>query len=165
MPLIRCTNVFYQGRLSRHITSPTEKPRPESWPGDYMDTAVVIIPPLPPNVTNNRAKQQLTPSVEKKTCSSTKGGLLRYIHYTYSEFAICILLAYQMPLIRCTKRGYPVTFITSALRPYYILHVSTRSSPRAHQAHPVSTTSLQRPHEDQLANCHSAPLRYLVPLP
>ena len=105
MPLIRCTNVFYQERLSRHITSPTEKPRPESWPGDYMDKAVVIIPPLPPNVTNNRAEQQLTPSVEK-TCPSTKGGLLRYIHYTYSEFAICILLAVQMPLIRCTNVFY-----------------------------------------------------------
>ena len=25
MPLIRCTNVFFQGRLSRHITSPTKK--------------------------------------------------------------------------------------------------------------------------------------------
>ena len=30
MPLIRCTNVFFQGRLSRHITSPSEKTRPES---------------------------------------------------------------------------------------------------------------------------------------
>ena len=26
MPLIRCTNVFFQGRLSRHITSPSKKP-------------------------------------------------------------------------------------------------------------------------------------------
>ena len=35
-------------------------------------------------------------------------------------------------------------------RPYYVLHISTRSSLRAHQAHPVYTTSrLQRPHEDQ----------------
>ena len=34
MPLIRCTNVFFQGRLSRHFTSPTEKTRPESWPGN-----------------------------------------------------------------------------------------------------------------------------------
>ena len=39
LPLIRCTNVFFQGRLSRHITSPSEKTRPESWPGDYMGKA------------------------------------------------------------------------------------------------------------------------------
>ena len=39
MPLIRCTNVFFQGRLSRHITSPSEKTRPESLPGDYMGKA------------------------------------------------------------------------------------------------------------------------------
>ena len=46
---------YFQGRLSRHITSPSEKTRPESWPpeswpGDYMGKAsvlaVVIIPPL-----------------------------------------------------------------------------------------------------------------------
>ena len=39
--------------------------------------------------------------------------------------------------------------ITSAPRPYYVLHVSTTSSIRAHQVHPVSTTPLLRPHEDQ----------------
>ena len=39
--------------------------------------------------------------------------------------------------------------ITSAQRPYYVLHVSTTSSIRAHQVHPVSTTSLLRPHKDQ----------------
>ena len=54
---------FFQGRLSRYITSPSEKTRPESWPGDYMGKgnpvlAVVIIPPLPPNVTCGRAKPQ-----------------------------------------------------------------------------------------------------------
>ena len=49
---------YFQGRLSRHITFPSEKTRSESWPGDYMVLAVVIIPPLPPNVTNSRAKPQ-----------------------------------------------------------------------------------------------------------
>ena len=39
--------------------------------------------------------------------------------------------------------------ITSAPRPYYVLHVSTTSSIRAHQVHPVSTTSLLRPHKGQ----------------
>ena len=70
-----------------HITSPSEKTRPESWPGDYMGKAtvlaVVIILPLPPNVTNNRAKATANP-VGGKACSSTKGGLLRYILNTYS---------------------------------------------------------------------------------
>ena len=42
MPLIRCTIVFFQGRLSRHTTSPSEKTRPESWPGDYMGNATPI---------------------------------------------------------------------------------------------------------------------------
>ena len=37
-----CTNVFFQGRLSRHITSPSEKTRPESWPGDYMGKATPV---------------------------------------------------------------------------------------------------------------------------
>ena len=27
---------YFQGRLSHHITSPSEKTRPESWPEDYM---------------------------------------------------------------------------------------------------------------------------------
>ena len=27
---------YFQGRLSRHMTSPSEKTRPESWPEDYM---------------------------------------------------------------------------------------------------------------------------------
>ena len=30
---------YFQGRLSRYITSPSEKTRPESWPGDYMGKA------------------------------------------------------------------------------------------------------------------------------
>ena len=59
----------FQGRLSRHITSPSENSsRVLAWglhgqgnPG----LAVVIIPPLPPNVTNGRAEPQKTPSVEK----------------------------------------------------------------------------------------------------
>ena len=30
---------YFQGSLSRHITSPSEKTRPESWLGDYMGKA------------------------------------------------------------------------------------------------------------------------------
>ena len=83
MPLIRCTNVFFQGRLSRHITPPSEKTRPESrlglgntWvrqlrsgschhPTAANKCNVVIIPPLPKNVKCSRAKPLQTPSVEK----------------------------------------------------------------------------------------------------
>ena len=39
MQLIHCTNVFFQGRLSCHITSPSEKTRTESWPGYYLGKA------------------------------------------------------------------------------------------------------------------------------
>ena len=45
---------YFQGRLSRHITSPSEKTRPESWPRDYMGKATPfwqLSSPLPPNVT------------------------------------------------------------------------------------------------------------------
>ena len=42
MPLRRCTNVFFQGMLSRHITSPSEKTRPESWHRDYMGKATPV---------------------------------------------------------------------------------------------------------------------------
>ena len=65
MPLIRCTNVFFQGRLSRHITSPSEKSRPETWPGDYMGKATPFW------------------RLSSSYLSSTKGGLLRYILNTY----------------------------------------------------------------------------------
>ena len=79
---------YIQGRLSRHITSPSEKIRPESWPGDYMGKATPVwrlscIPPLPPNVKNSRAKATANP-VGGKACSSTKGGLLRHIPNTYT---------------------------------------------------------------------------------
>ena len=44
---------------------------------------------------------------------------------------------------------------TLSPHPYYVLHVSTRSSSRAHQAQPVSTTILQWPHEDQAVHTTS----------
>ena len=33
---------YFQGRLSRHITSPSEKTRPGSWPGDYIGKATPV---------------------------------------------------------------------------------------------------------------------------
>ena len=75
MPLIRCTNVFFPREAIppyyyplREDSSRVLSSRVLAWglhgqgnPG----LAVVIIPPLPPNVTNSRAKPQQTPSVEK----------------------------------------------------------------------------------------------------
>ena len=76
-------------------------------------------PPLPPNVTNSRAKPQQTPSVEKHAhpprviyCAIYQTLVLDSQSF---EFLICILLPANMPLIRCTnvfyKGDYPVTFL------------------------------------------------------
>ena len=105
MPLIR-TNVFCQGRLSRHITSPSDKTRPESWPGNYMDKAVVIILPLPTNVTNSRAKLQKPRQWKSMLIHQGWFTALFSQHLLDSpsfEFLVCILLTLQMPLIRCTN--------------------------------------------------------------
>ena len=73
---------YFQGRLSRHITPSSEKTRPESWPGDYMGKATPVWPAATKcNVQPSRATAN---PVGGKACSSTKGGLLRYIPNTYS---------------------------------------------------------------------------------
>ena len=111
VPLLRCTNVFFQGRLSRHITSPSEKTGPDLCLGTtrvrqlrsgkcHYPTAAIKCNEQPSQATAN--------PVGEKACSSTKGGLLRYILNTYSisqsfEFEICILQALNMPLLRCTN--------------------------------------------------------------
>ena len=69
---------IFKGRLSRHITSPSGKTRPESWPEDYMGKSTPFWQLSSPNVTCSRAKPQQTPSVEKHA------GLLSYILNTYS---------------------------------------------------------------------------------
>ena len=56
---------YFQGRLSRHITSPSEKTRPESWSGDYMGNATPVWQLSLFHRTNSRSKPQQTPSVEK----------------------------------------------------------------------------------------------------
>ena len=56
---------YFQGRLSRHITSPSEKTRPESWSGDYMGKAIPVWQLSLSHRTNSRSKPQQTPSVEK----------------------------------------------------------------------------------------------------
>ena len=57
---------------------------------------------------NEQPSQATANPVGGKACSSTKGGLLRYILNTYSihkvsSLKICILQALNMPLIRCTN--------------------------------------------------------------
>ena len=94
MPLICCTNVFYQGKLSRHITSPSEKTRPESWPVDYMGKAT---PVWQLSLSYRCNQPQQTPSVEKFTALYSQ----HLLDSPSFEFLICILLALKMPLIRC----------------------------------------------------------------
>ena len=89
MLLVHCTNVYFQGRLSRHITSPSEseKTRPESWPGDYMSKQLrsgSCHHPTAATKCNEQPSQATANPVDGKACSSTKGGLLRYIVNTYS---------------------------------------------------------------------------------
>ena len=78
---------YFQGRLSRHITPPSEKTRPESWPGDYMGKATPSGGCHHPTAAT-KCTEQPSPAtanpVGGKACSSTKGGLLRYILNTYS---------------------------------------------------------------------------------
>ena len=78
----------FQGRLSRHITSPSEKTRPESWPGDYMGKATPFSGschhPTAATKCNVQPSRATANPVGGKACSSTKGGLLRYIPNTYS---------------------------------------------------------------------------------
>ena len=108
MPLVRCTNVFYQGRLSRHITSPSEKTRPEPWPrptwvrqprsGSYYPSAATKCNERPSRATE-------TPSVEKHAHPPRVVYCAIYstLDSQSFEFEICILQALNMPLIRCTN--------------------------------------------------------------
>ena len=109
MPLVRCTNVSYQGRLSRHITSHSEKTRPESTWVSNSGLAVVIIPPLPPNVTNSRAEPQKPRRWKSMLIHQGWFTALYSQHLLDSqsfEFLICILQALNMPLVRCTNVSY-----------------------------------------------------------
>ena len=121
MPLIRCTNVFFQGRLSRHITFPSEKTRPESWPGNTWVRQLrsgSCHYPTAATKCNEQPSQATANPVGGKACSSTKGGLLRYILNTYSIYKVSslkfayykhsICRSYVAPTYK-SKGGYPVT--------------------------------------------------------
>ena len=105
MQLIHCTNVlvFYQGRLSRHITPPSEKTRPESWPGNYMGKASQVWQLSLSHRChhcNEQPSQARTNPVSGKAFSSTKGGLLCYILNTYLIHKVSSLkFAYYKHLI------------------------------------------------------------------
>ena len=99
MPLIRCTDVFFQGRLSRHITYPLRDPHL------WEDSTVV------PSLGMGKATPfwQLSSShrchQRKRTAVSSHSTALYTQHLLDSqsfEFEICILQALIMPLIRCT---------------------------------------------------------------
>ena len=111
MPLIRCTNVIPRETIPSHYFPLREdSSRVLAWELHGLGNpgpAVVIIPPLPPNVTNSRAKPQQSPSVEKPAhpprvvyCAIPN---TYSIHKVSSLKFICILQALNMPLIRCTN--------------------------------------------------------------
>ena len=78
---------IFQGRLSCHITSPSEKTRPKSWPGNYMGKATPVRSchhPTAATKCNVPPIQATANPIGGKACSSTKGGLLRCIPNTYS---------------------------------------------------------------------------------
>ena len=126
MPLICCTNVFFQGRLSRHITTPSEKTHPESWPGDYVGKATLfwqLSSSTAATKCNVQPSRATANPVGGKACSSTKGGLLRCIvnhysiqfrvrnlHITSTQYAANMLHQYVAPTY-FFKGGYPVTQI------------------------------------------------------
>ena len=109
MPLIRYTNVFYRGRLSRHITPPPHPPPRILVPSLGLGITTPFWQLSPPNMTYSLTKPTANP-VGGKACSPTMGGLLRYSQHLLAsqsfEFLICISFALQMPLIRYTNVFY-----------------------------------------------------------
>ena len=78
---------YFQGRLSRHITSPSEKTRPESRPGNTWVRQLQsgsCHHPTAATKCNVQPSQSHRNPVGGKACSSTTGGLPRYIPNTYS---------------------------------------------------------------------------------
>ena len=78
---------YFQGRLFCHITSPSEKTRPESWPGKTWVRQLrsgSCHYPTAATKCNEQPSQATANPVGGKACSSTKGGLLRYILNTFS---------------------------------------------------------------------------------
>ena len=97
MPLLRRTNIIYQGRLFRLINSPSEKTRPRVYPTAATKCNV------------SRAKPQQLRRWKSMLIHKGWFTALYSQHLLASqsfEFLICILLALQMPLIRRTNILY-----------------------------------------------------------
>ena len=116
MPLIRCTNTFFQGGYPVTLLPPPRRLVPSLGLG----TTWVRQPrsgschyPTAATKCNKQPSQATANPVCGKACSSTKGGFLRYIDSQSLQFEICILQALNMSLILCTnvfsQGGYPVT--------------------------------------------------------
>ena len=117
IPLIHCTNLICQGRLSRHITSSSEKTCLESWPGKHMGKAN----PFWQLSSSHRCHQ---PNLSHSNPRQWKSMLIHQgcdiytLHLLASqsfEFLICILIYYHS---KCryyvaptyfTEGDYPVT--------------------------------------------------------
>ena len=142
MLLIRCTNVVSKGGYPVTLLPPPRRLRSGSC---HHPTAATKCTEQPRQATAN--------PVHGKACSSTNGGLLRYIHLLDSqsfEFEICILQALIMPLIRCinvvSKGGYPVTGVTLLSPPRRLIPslglgtTQVRQLPSGSCHHPTAAT-------------------------
>ena len=105
MPLIRCANVFFQGRLSRQITAPPPPARrlvPSLGIGKtiwvrQLRSGSCHYPTAATKCNEQPNQATETTSVEKHAHPP------RVVLLWYFEFEICILQALNMPLIRCAN--------------------------------------------------------------
>ena len=116
MPPIRCTKlerILPREAIPSHYSPLREvSPRDLAWETHGQGNsvmAVVIIPPLPPNVTNSRASNN-KPRRWKSLLTHQWWFTALYSQHLLTsqnfEFLICILLAPHMQQIRCTSVFY-----------------------------------------------------------
>ena len=91
MPLIRCTNVFYKGDYPVTLLPPPRRLAPSlglgtTWVRQLRSGSCHH--PTAATKCNEQPSQATANPVGGKACSSTKGGLLRYIPNTYSKFRV-----------------------------------------------------------------------------
>ena len=103
MPLIRCTNVFYKGDYPVTLLPPPRRLAPSlglgtTWVRQLRSGSCHH--PTAATKCNVQPSQATANPVDGKACSSTKGGLLRYIPNTYSIHKVSSFqFAYYYPLI------------------------------------------------------------------
>ena len=91
MPLIRCTNVFYKGDYPVTLLPPPRRLVPSlglgtTWVRQLRSGSCHH--PTAATQCNEQPSQATANPVSGKACSPTKGGLLRYIPYTYSNHKV-----------------------------------------------------------------------------